>query len=202
MEGAVPSVFRVGPLEDLLSPAVEDDGAELHQTLIFLGFVFIVDIVAVGREGIGHHELALADGHPEGREVSPVVFGIGDGVVALGVDGIEHDVVRAGLSEGVTGVLFIPDEVGLTGYRVLAQFREAPFIVCVPRTHVLGIGHEPGLQGCRFRAFGALGDVALGIGEGGGGIDGGYIILCPDGMGSHPDKGDEGKESSHVLTWV
>ena len=95
VEGAVPSVGGgVVPLIHLLSPTVEDDGSELHQTLpTFLWLVCVVDVVAIGGEGIGHVEFALAYRDTDRTEVIPVFLGVGDSVVALGEYGVAYDLI-------------------------------------------------------------------------------------------------------------
>src|SRR3712207_9439337 len=62
VELAIPSPVRVGPGVYCLSPAVVYGGLKLGKALpSLLSFVYIVDAVAVGREGIGHFQLTFRD---------------------------------------------------------------------------------------------------------------------------------------------
>ena len=58
--GAVPSFGRMGPLEEFLSPSVEDLAMKVGDALVaVLRLVDVVDAVAVGTEGIRHEQHAL-----------------------------------------------------------------------------------------------------------------------------------------------
>ena len=140
------------PLIELLSPAVEDVAVELHDALVVaLGTIDVVDVVAVvGREGIGHLQVALGNRHRELLGVLPVFLRIGHGVGALCEDGVELHLVHARPGERHLGVLFVPNKIRCL---LLASLqvgeREAPFVVGIPSRCVLGIGLEAHDEGCR-----------------------------------------------------
>ena len=127
------------PLVQLLPPAVEDVGIELHDALVVaLGAIHVVDAVAVGREGVRHLELALRDLYRYRLCILPVVLGVCYGVGAVDECSIEHDAVRASLGEGVLRLLLVAHEVGLR----CTLFGEAPLVVGRVRTYVLRVGVE------------------------------------------------------------
>ena len=79
--GTVPSTVKVCPLIQFLSITVEDIGMELHDAPITrvvggvagLCSIDVVDIITVGREGIGHFQMALRNGDTDGGRLQDFV---------------------------------------------------------------------------------------------------------------------------------
>ena len=103
---------------------------ELNQTLVLLYLISVVTAVAVGRECIGHDELALADGDGDSNRVGSLV----------GRVGAEHqcDVSLTSLGKGVFGVLLIAHHQ-IFGFAMAA---EVPLVDGRQSIYILRIGTE------------------------------------------------------------
>ena len=189
--GAVPAVFGwVCPLIEFLAPAVEDVGVELYEALVVLGLERFVVFVAIGREGIGEAELALADGDAKGDGVELHLT-----VVELH---LERDQRGAGRVERVVGVLFIAHHEVL----LFVFHAEMPLVGGDVVAHAGGIGIEVDEQrrlACNQHVFlGGLGWVALFIRVSGGGRHFGCFALCGGGhRHQQGDKGGDDQSYSH-----
>ena len=150
MERTVPSLRRVVPRKDFLSPAVEDRGLKLHDTLIgALGLEHIVDAIAIGREGIGKLEFAFADGKLKGRKI---VGGEADRVRTVDKRDRERDVLHAGLGESVAGGFVVADQVGILH---VGSFVKAPFEMGRIVAHLGDASVETDLYRCTSRVASA-----------------------------------------------